>query len=103
MKAVCQVEVDFDYDDEGNINVGATKYKIHSDDVVLKNPDGTYPVLPFYLVTLILTSGLVQNIHIMDQNGIRGSADHLRMIIRNLEQGFALPNVQVQIEGEIKK
>lgn len=57
--------------------------------------DGTLNKFGVQAATITLVQGLIANIHGAHQNGIRDSAEHLRYIISQLEQGFvALVDVQ---------
>lgn len=50
-------------------------------------------------ITETLIEGLIANIHYTHQNGIRDSAEHLRDIIRKLEDGFVrIGNISHPVE-----
>lgn len=50
------------------------------------------------VITTVLVSSLVGNIHNAHENGFKDSAEHLRFIIAELERGFA--TVAIVTEGE---
>jgi len=57
--------------------------------------DGNLNKFGVQAATVTLIQGLIANIHGAHQNGLRDSAEHLRYIISQLEQGF-VAQVEVQ-------
>jgi hypothetical protein len=66
-----------------NLLVGqALDKKMYLDAKELPNKDGSK------VLSNVLIQGLVANVHASHQKGFRDSAEHLRWIISELEQGF---------------
>lgn len=71
----------------------STNFRLEVDDQLNQSQyidDGDLPTQEgSKVLTNILVQGLVGNIHMAHQKGFKDSAEHLRLIISELERGFA--------------